>query len=167
MLKRPLLITLLLSIAHSALAHDPGLSRTEVQLSKEGITIHMVLDRKDVEHLAPAQPDHAGSPAEPDWSRVRARLRSHIPALVEVRNAGTRVQPKSVKVELTPSHAVNIDAFYRPSAASTIQLHIPLLARLADGHRQYLTMRDANANLLAQHVLDAGSPPISLQVPGR
>ena len=40
---------------------------------------------------------------------------------------------------------------------------MPLIARLARGHRQHLTVEDANGNLIAQYIVDANSPPLRLE----
>ena len=61
---------------------------------------------------------------------------------------------------------MTVDLTYQDINAATLQIRLPLIAQLARGHRQYLTIKDAANNQLAQHIVAANSPPILLQPQG-
>ncbi len=165
MLKRLLLIALLFDSMHLAQAHDPGLSWANAQLHEAGIAIHMVFARQDIEALLPMDTDHDGTVTEGEFSAAQTDLQSILTAGVEVRSAKEKRQPKLVHIETAPSDAVNFNLYYETTQARAIEIHIPLISRLARGHRQFLSVQDANDNLLAQYILDSTSPPILLQQP--
>lgn len=166
MLKYLLPITLLLSFMQLAQAHDPGLSRANIQLRETGMTLHMVFARKDIEVLVPMDANHDGAVTADEVLAARTSLKSPIMAAVEVRGAKKKHQPKLVRIKPTPGDAVNIELHYEYREAREVGVHVPLIAQLARGHRQYLTVQDAEGNLLAQHILAASSTPILLQESG-
>ena len=157
-----LLITLLSGFVFPVQAHDPGLSRASVELYETGLEIHMAFARKDIEVLLPMDADHDGTVTTGEFSAVRAELQRIIMAGIDVRDAKGKYQLKSVHIEPASGDSVDVDVYYSNINASVIQLHIPLIAQLARGHRQYLTVKDANGTLLAQYMLDANSPPVLL-----
>lgn len=166
MFNRLLLTAFLFGSMHLAHAHDPGLSRTNIQLHETGTVIHMVFARQDIEALVSMDTNGDRSVTADEFSAVRNRLRATLAAEVEIRDAKGIVQPRSVGVEQVPNDAVTVELYYDNINASEIQIHLPLIARLARGHRQYLTVKSAQGSLVAQYILDAESPPIFLQTPG-
>jgi len=162
MYKLLLLITLLSGFVAPVQAHDPGLSRASIELHETGLALHMVFSRKDIEVLLPMDADHDGTVTTDEFSAVQAELQQIIMAAIDIRDATGKYQAKSVHIEPASGDGVKVDIDYGNSNVSGIQIRIPLIAQLARGHRQYLTVKDANGNLLAQHLLDATSPPVLL-----
>lgn len=165
MLKRLLLIAWLFGFVAPVQAHDPGLSRANIKLDDAGISVQMVFAQQDIDHLVVASTDEVRVDSADRFSTVRKRLQSILAAGVEVRDGEGQISPTSVGVVAALSDAVRLNLHYETNS-SAIQIHIPLIARLSRGHRQYLTVQDSSANLRAQHILDAHSPPILLQTPG-
>jgi len=166
MYKLLLLIAFLSGFVSPVQAHDPGLSRASVQLHETGLVVHMAFARKDIEVLLPTDADHDGTVTTDELSAVQAELQLIIMAAIDVRDAKGKYQVKSVHIEPASGDTVNVDIYYDNINASAIQIHIPLIAQLARGHRQYLAVKDANGNLLAQYILDATSPPVLLDGSG-
>jgi len=167
MMKKFLLLIILLSGPASLVqAHDPGLSRANVKLSDAGLSIHMEISRQDLELLVPIDTDHNGTVITEELSAVRSDLELLISSGINVRTARDKYQPNFISIEQATEDGIAIDLQYELSDTSEVQIHIPLIAQLARGHRQYLTVLDANGNLLAQHILAASSPPVVLHQTG-
>lgn len=151
---------------HLAQAHDPGLSRARVQLHETGITLHMIFAWQDIKSWLPMDTDHDGTVAVDELSAAKSHLQSNIVAEVNMRYAEGLLQPASVCVALLSDDDVKIMIEYKHSEISVMQLHLPLIAQLARGHRMYLTVLDADNNQHAQYLLNADSLPIILQTSG-
>lgn len=160
------LIMLLFGSVSQVQAHDPGLSRANVELHEAGMAIHMVYSRQDLEFLMPIDADHDGTVVAEELSVARPGLQSLIAGAVEVRGAKEIHQPKLVRIEQMPEGTMTVDLYYEFSDAAEIRVRIPLIAQLARGHRQYLTVQDASGNLLSQHILDASAVPVILNGSG-
>jgi len=166
MYKLLLLITFLFGNVSMVQAHDPGLSRANVGLHETGLAMHMVFAWQDLVLLVPIDVEQDGTIVTEELSAVRSHLRSLISGGVEVRGAKGKYPPKTIRIEQGSKGVITFDLNYEFSDASAIQVHIPLITQLARGHRQYLTVQDANGNLLAQRILDSSSSPTVLNEPG-
>lgn len=166
MFNRLLLIACLFGSIHLAHAHDPGLSRANIEFNATGTTVQMVFARQDIEALVAMDTNGDRAVTADEFSAAQSRLRATLAAGVEIRDLKRAVQPRSVRVARALSDAVTVELYYKNINASEIQIHLPLIARLARGHRQYLTVHNATDSVVAQYILDADSPPISLQSPG-
>jgi hydrogenase/urease accessory protein HupE len=131
--KAPLLFTLLLASAFAVEAHDPGLSRAEVTLTADGTTAEVTFARRDLELLASLDPKE----------------------LLELDGA----PPVSVHVDAASD---GIRYSLRFGSAKPHELCVPVLTRLARGHRQYVAVRDEQGRILAQGLLAAKAPSLEL-----
>jgi len=163
MFKRLLLLIAISSFMHLAYAHDPGMSRADIQILETGMTIQMSFASRDIAFLVSIDNNHDGTVTEDELLIARPGIQSLLRSAVEVRNAKGLYQPESMRIEPALGDAINTDYYYDFSNASNIQIHIPLIAKLARGHRQYLTVHDINGKLKAQYILDARSPAVTLQ----
>jgi len=111
-----------------ARAHDPGLSAAEVQVRHGQLIARLTLAPTDATHLGDRYP-----------LEVRADGRNLAPTDFE-----RRVEPNDVRFEL---------AYPLPPAAA-VTLCVTAFDQLPSGHRQYLTLRDENHNLLLERILD-------------
>jgi len=162
-LKRLLLLLSVFGFVHMAQAHDPGMSRANIQAQQTGMTIQMLFARKDIAFLVAMDKNYDGSISEDEFQAVHPEIQSLLVTAVDVRSATGRLQPTSIRIVPVQGDAVNVDYDYEFTSTSEIKIHIPLLTKLARGHRQHLTVRDVNGTLLAQHILDARSPAITLK----
>jgi hydrogenase/urease accessory protein HupE len=63
-----------------------------------------------------------------------------------------------VAVELDDSDALHLRLALAAPASAQVQVRVPLVARLALGHRQYLQVRDNRGRLVAEQILQADTP---------
>ena len=151
------------AFAGAALAHDPGLSSVEATLDADRLHVRLTLAPADVGLLLPLETD-GEDPAQ--LHRFREPLAAVARDAFEVRFNDQLVEPTDVQVELDrEENNVHVDlGFPRPSA-ETLRLRSALFASLPRGHRQYLTLRDENGELLEEALLDARNHEVAATLP--
>lgn len=140
-------------------AHDPGLSIAELRIEATILTVSYTFAGRELAPLI----ERAGSRP---WTREDFPT----PALRQIASTGiglwveTRpVAHQTMEITPLPSDAVLIRMrFPRPSSNISARLEIPLLGRLARGHRQHLTIKDGSGRILGQQVLDARHDSVTL-----
>ncbi len=147
-------------------AHDPGLSRANVVLNDAELVISMTFALQDLELLTSIDTDHDRVVNKSEFSTSQEVLRASISQGVILQVQGKTVPPKLIRVRQVSDDAVNTELHYDRSHGSQTSLQIPLLKQLARGHRQYITVNDADGNLLLQQIVNAGSEPVALQASG-
>jgi len=163
MLKRLLLLISISSFMHLAYAHDPGMSRADMKILESGMTIQMSFASKDVAFLVSIDKNHDGAITDDELLTARPAIRSLFLSAVVVEHESGQYQPTSMRVEPALGDAINVDYYYDITNVSDMTIQIPLLAKLARGHRQYLTVQDANGKLKSQYILDARSPRVIIE----
>ena len=152
----------LFSPLSSVFSHDPGLSRSSVRLQGAGLTIKLVFARQDLEILALIDANYDGTVTVDEFDAAQDDLGMRFASGVDVRHLGEIVFPTVVLAEQVPDDAVNIELSYNTPKGSAVSVHIPLIAQLSRGHRQYMAVHDETGNLHAQHILSVASPPVFL-----
>jgi hypothetical protein len=147
-------VPVLLAITSPAFAHDPGLSALTLELQRDRVGVHLVVARREIEPLVPMDTDADGTVGARELAVARPRLQALGAAAVALDGATIR----DVGVDLDASDALHFRLLFAPPARTRLHLHVPLIARLALGHRQYVQVRDARGRLMAEHVLQANAP---------
>ena len=141
--------------APPAAAHDPGLSIVHLQVDDGSISARLTFVRRDVEQLISLDGDGDGDVSEAEFFAARRNLTGLFPQLVAV-TAGTQEIPVStVSVQWDPSDAVHFSADFPHVSRGSIAIRSPVIAQLARGHRQYVTIKDSRDRLLAEWLSDS------------
>jgi len=143
-----LLLVLILLAAATAFAHDPGLSAADLTLNGDKLTARLTFAREEIAMIAP----------------IGAGLESAAKESFAISLDGKDVAPEAVAVTLGESNAIHFDLRFAAPEASKIVLRSPLIGKLARGHRQFLTLRDADGNVLEQRMLDAANSSFECDV---
>lgn len=129
-----------------AVAHDPGLSTMSVKLLEQEIDLRMILTRRDAAMAL-------GQPATADGA-------------IEVWTGNRRLAAIESDVKPVGETELELAArFPRPTDARRLRVMVPLIAHLAHGHRQYVTVQDAAGATRATHLLDAADVEIEVELP--
>jgi hydrogenase/urease accessory protein HupE len=132
-------------------AHDPGLSALDVSIGRGRVSVLLSMSAPDVALAAPGAGDN--TPREMGGLALRT---------IQLRAAGQPLVPAIDRVWMEDGAAYVQLQFSMPPASTgvlTIASHTP--ARLARGHRQLLTVRQRE-RVVGQHLLDAGTAPVSI-----
>ena len=139
----PVVLVLLFSI--TALAHDPGLSGAEVQILADRIVAEVSFAPTDLERL-----QHAGS---------NDYIAGHL--LVIKRDQET-LKLRNFTVRTTDANSIHFILEF-PNPPGT-EMHLSAIAfdHLPRGHKQFLSVRDSTGKQLAERMLSAESPDLTI-----
>lgn len=139
----------------AATAHDPGLSTVTVQLRPGTIDAVLVLSLKDAEVLTGANSSQAPAP-----SSVSAAARGALEIVCDNQQARAEI----VGCQLDGSSNATVHLRVRTDKFSTLELRSKCFALLPPGHRQFVTIQNARAEVLAEKLLSAKSDSVILQL---
>lgn len=131
-------------LAGTAEAHDPGLSAAELRIGKERLTAEVTFARSDVQAVLTA----SGIASD----------------ALEVEVDGRHVQPNQAAVQIDESNAVHFQIEFPATEGSRLGVWSRIIGSLPRGHRQYITIKDEQGNLLAEQMLDAASDRVEISL---
>lgn len=151
-------LVLSLLLIGQAQAHNSGLSTADIQLATNGVGVSIIFAPSDLEQVLAHSPVSA--------------LETQVCVL-----AANGVALASIKGGLQSSTASDLRfAFvFPPVTSGQLRFECPLLRQLSAAHRQYLTIRRVNGEILAERLLqstaaeysiDVTPPPANTALPG-
>lgn len=150
---------------HPAHAHDPGLSFAEIRIGATETVATLAFARRELEPLAVIDGNGDGTVSGPEFAAARLRLEDLAPLLLSIR-AGTRdLPPEITSIEIDDSDAIRFVLRYDAITDGPLRLEAPVIARLARGHRQYLSVRTADDRLVVDRILDARAATVTIPLP--
>jgi hydrogenase/urease accessory protein HupE len=152
-----LLLILMILATASAFAHDPGLSAAEVKLDGNKVVARLTFARGDIATVAPMDADRDGRVTQAEFEAVEGSLESLAKESFALSVAGEEASPATVAVGLDESGAVHFDLEFLAPQGSKLILRSLLIDKLPRGHRQFLSLRDAEGNTRGQRMLDAAN----------
>jgi hydrogenase/urease accessory protein HupE len=150
-------------LAVPAQAHDPGLSAADIQIDAQGLTAHLSFAGSDLASLT-SQNVNKNGPASADAGRGDTTVEPK--DLLEVSVDGVRIQGERVASRVDASGTVHLDIRFPLERGSVLTLRSTAIVKLARGHRQYLSVKSADGNLLAEKILDANQDTLELHIGG-
>ncbi len=133
----PLLLFVWLATSVGVFAHDPGFSVADLNLEGGTLHAHVTFSRKDVD------------PATK-------------PTVLEVRVNGRIIPPAQTRIETGDSNAVHFYLTFPVEPGMPLEIRATDFDKLARGHRQYFTLRDARGKLLAEKMLDRAHDSVAI-----
>ena len=160
------LIALVLSSAAPLLAHDPGLSTTQVEVRRESLVVTVGFAPNDIRMLLPA----AARPGSSSWSAAdfnaaEPQLRALATGLVEIRGDAGALPWTDVSVSLASGNSVIFRLVCARPAASRLALHSLVMDRLPPGHRDYVSATDERGKILLEKLVGASDADPVLDLP--
>lgn len=148
-------LALLILAAASAYAHDPGLSAADLKVHEKTITAQLTFARAEIDMIAALDADRDGQITQSELDLARAGVETLARESFALYADGVALTPTMVAVTLGDSNAIHFDLQFAALRASKFVTRSLLLDKLARGHRQFLSVRDASGNVLKQQMLDA------------
>ena len=152
----------LLGLAYAAHAHDPGLSVAGLRMGDTQLSAHLTFARRDIEPLIRIDADSNGLVSAAEFAAARPHLEKLGSGAIEIRVDAQRLGAETATVELDASDALHFRFAFPQTAGTRISISVPVIAKLARGHRQYASVRDEQGDLVAERLLDAHSPAFDL-----
>jgi hydrogenase/urease accessory protein HupE len=150
-------VLLLLAATSAGHAHDPGLSALTIDLRSDRVLVHLVVARREIEPLVPMDTDRDGTVSTRELAAAQPGLQA-LGATAIALEGSTGVPA----IELDDSDGLHVRLALAPPASTDVRVRVPLIGRLALGHRQYVQVRDRRGAPVAEHVLHAGSSGFTL-----
>ena len=155
------LSAMLLSV-FGARAHQPGMSTLAVQVRPEVVMVEITLSRVDAERLYPLDADKNGTVTPAEFDQAQAAMEELGITMVELSADGKLLPPDNPSVHLDESDAVHVDYQFATGSGSKLRLRSAVLWKLPPGHRQYLTIYDANRMMLGAWLLEQKHDSVDL-----
>jgi hydrogenase/urease accessory protein HupE len=153
-------------LAVGAEAHDPGLSAAEIQIDGRGLTVRLSFAGSDLTSLISNSliPPSAnkGGPASAQTSL--SDIAPEPEDLLEVFVDGARIPGKQIASRVDDSGTVHLEIWFPLEHGSLLTLRSTAIAKLARGHRQYMSVKNPEGSLLAEKILDASQDTVELHI---
>lgn len=130
-------------------AHDPGLSFAEITVQKDRITAQLVFAKSDIEPLLTINTDQSGA-LIPDSNLVKV-----IKDALRIRQGEQILFSVLQSVRLDKGDALLIALDYPDYVNNAFTIESLLISRMSRGHRQFLSVRNAQKTLIDQVLLSA------------
>ena len=159
-----LVFGLLFGLADIVHAHNPGLSAADLRMAGSQITAHLTFARRDIESLTPIDTDRDGSVTATELDAAHPRLQILASSAIEIGADNQRVAAHVTAIELDQSDALHFQLNFPRKACSQLSVSMPIIAKLARGHRQYVSVRNEKEKLVTERILNANNPVFELNL---
>jgi hydrogenase/urease accessory protein HupE len=158
---------LVISLASSAQAHDPGLSTAALKVFPDRLEAEVTFARADIEALVPLDQDRDGKVSQLEWDSAQPQLEKLSREALKVLMNGDPVVITGSDFQLDENNNFRISGVFPSRSAKALKIESPLIPRLARGHRQFMTLVDEQGAPLAEELLSADQNVKELSLPGR
>ncbi len=141
--------------AVSAFAHDPGLSALDLTLRENRVAAQLTFSRDEIAMLVPMDSDRDGQIAQTEFDAVRQQLTVVAREALILSIDDKKTDPAEISVILGDSNAIHFNLSFVAPAEGKLKVLTPLIAGLARGHRQFLTVRNEAGGAVREQLLDA------------
>jgi hydrogenase/urease accessory protein HupE len=143
-----LFVVLLGCLSFSLWAHDPGLSSVSLEIEGQSIDASLIFNQNDFNGLLSS-----------GHGKSREALAT---TAIGLRMDGVKLDQSDLTVQNDNNKNVDIHATFARKAGTTLALSSDLLDVLPFGHRQILTIQDANGVTITQKILSAQQSSFAL-----
>lgn len=147
-------------------AHDPGISRGTLSYDNQGAVLEISFAAKDLEPLTEIDFNFDGEISETEFATAKQVLTHMFNDLVELRHRELALPNVLQNLELDADGGILARWSFPHTTRDEHTLSLPLLEKLAKGHRQYLLVKAGNDNTAAQHLLSARSHTVTINGTG-
>src|SRR5215813_13502826 len=142
-------------LAASAFAHDPGLSTAIIWVQRDGLEVGLILSTRDAASLVEASQgaSTAGIPRRLPWTEHLQRLATNA---MEIRLDDRAAAVAAVGCQIDATNAsVTFSLRVEGQDFTRIRVRSQWLALLPPGHRQFLSIQNADGGVVSQQLLSA------------
>ncbi|HKX30915.1 MAG TPA: HupE/UreJ family protein [Blastocatellia bacterium] len=141
----------------SVFAHDPGLSLLELKIDEGSLTAQITFARQELATLVPLDSDRDGTITQAELDAARPQLETLAREALIIELDGRPLAPAETSASLGETDAIHLNLKFPAAIGERLKLSSPLIARLARGHRQFLTIRNEGGDAVSQVLLDANN----------
>ena len=152
---RSAFLVLVLLVTARVLAHDPGLSKAALTLEEKRLEARVTFAPLDVDVLIPLDADGDEKVSVAEFLAASSDVEKLATRILEVRFDGEPVPGERPVVELDEENNVHLRVSWPRPTAERIEIRSTFIASLPVGHRQHLSLVDAQGKILRERFLDA------------
>ena len=144
-------------------AHDPGLSTATIQLKPAKLEVVIVFSIADAAQIVALDKDHDGQISKDELSTGAAQLQTKAHEALEITFDGQRVKAIETRCEFDEMQNATIYLSFPAKPYSKLVIRSKWMAILPPGHRQFLTLKNADGSGLAERLLAANMDTVTVE----
>jgi hydrogenase/urease accessory protein HupE len=144
-------------------AHDPGLSTATVRLSSGKLEVVLVFAGADAAEIAGFSRGADGKQSLSSSPQGIAALQKKAPEAIEVSFDDKPVSAKNIRCRFDGSDNASVYLEFEAPSFSRMVIRSKWLAILPPGHRQFLTLQDADDHVLTERLLSANTDTVTIE----
>ncbi len=156
---------MLFSFSGWAIAHPPGLSSLDVLIQADRISINTTFALQDIEAFSPMDTDLDAEVSATEREAAKPEILQLLTEqlAVNVDGSATLVGPTG-SVDYDDQNNARVQLVYPAVPIESLFLQSRFLAILPDGHQQFLVIRQANDQVIAEKMLSKQDDTVSVQI---
>lgn len=164
MFKKTFCVLFLCAYTQWSFAHDAGLSSADVVLNEKGVHISITFALQDTEAFAPMDNDGDAEVSDAEREAAKPEVAALIAKELQLTLDDKIAKPLALgSVDFDSQNNAHILFHYEP-AATTLKMQLGFLDKLPDGHKQFVTIKDATGNSLVEKMLMQKDNSIALNL---
>lgn len=149
------IFAIIFGLAGTVHAHDPGLSVADVRITDHQIEASLTFARRDIESLITIDTNRDGLATPAEIDAVLPHLRTLANSFIEISAGNRQIAAQGVAIKPDQSDALHFEVHFLRKEDLLFIVGMPILKKLARGHRQYMSVRDKKNDLVAERILNA------------
>src|SRR5262245_21721855 len=159
-----MLFGILAAVCGSALAHDPGLSAAEIRIVDGQVFAEVSFAAFDLERIQHVDLNNDGVISEQELKSAVPELAAVTGRLLAIESNSRRIPLQNFKMEIREGNSVHFLLRFAKENAAQLQFAAPILRDLPHGHKQFLSVRDREGEVLGERMLSADSPALTVDL---
>ncbi len=159
LLIRGFFVVVLTAIAHTIVsAHDPGLSYLDLRELNNHVAASLSFAATDIEPLCPSDLDDNGEISEAEFVATRTKLEQLVSHAISIEIDGEVLKPGPVVANYdSQAKSFHFELSFAGPSGSKLKLISSILVSLPRGHRQYVSLRNEEGQMIAERMFDASN----------
>ncbi len=146
----------------NALAHDPGISFTDVLVKPHSIETNINFAWTDIDTFVPLDKNRDRKLDDIEFRNAKAKLEELVPNLVDLRSGDESLKVENRTLDFDGTDAIRFYIeFSKSRDDNTVTLYSRLIDQLPRGHRQFVNVSDVNNHSISNHILSARYSSVS------
>ena len=158
-----LLVCFWLGSAPGLFAHDPGLSTAIIQLNPNKLEVVIVLAMADAVQIVKLDTNGDGQLSKEELLAGPGRLKEKARDALEIKFNEQLVNPNEIRCEFDDGQNATVYLKFPAKAYSKLVIRSRWMAVLPPGHRQFLTLKDADGKVAAERLLAANMDTVTVE----
>ena len=153
-----------LFLAHSTLAHDPGLSSATIRLFTNRVEAALGFSIVDASEIVDLDGDRDGQRSREELDAGALELKRAATDALEITFNGESVPAREIHCEFDTNNNANVSISFLAKPFTNLVIRSRWLALLPPGHRQFLSLQNPNGEVLAERLLSANNDRVTIQM---